>query len=63
MFDPLSLLAGAGLLGAGMLAGRKMRPRPPVDPGPVCTCTHGYGQHEQGWAGPLITSATTEAHT
>lgn len=46
--DPLTLLTGGGLLVVGALIGRAVRPRPARDPGPVCTCGHGYGQHEQG---------------
>ena len=46
--DPLTLLAGGGLLAAGVVIGRAMRSRLPTPPEPVCTCGHGYGQHEQG---------------
>lgn len=45
--DPLTLFVGGGLFAVGVLIGRAMRVKPPKDPGPVCTCGHGYGQHEQ----------------
>lgn len=48
--DPLTLLAGGGLVVVGGLVGRAIRPlssRPPKPPLPECSCEHGYGQHEQ----------------
>lgn len=44
--DPLTILSGGALLCVGVLIGRAMRPKPVKDPGPVCSCGHGYGQHE-----------------
>lgn len=50
MIEPLSLGLGAGLLGVGMLIGRAMRVKPPKPKPiqPVCSCGHGYGQHQDG---------------
>jgi hypothetical protein len=48
VFDPISLLVGAGLLGAGFGAG-KLRRRPTAPPPPltpVCGCGHTLSQHD-----------------
>lgn len=47
VIDPVSLLMGAGLLGAGFGAGRlRRRPAPPPPVTPVCGCGHTLSQHD-----------------
>jgi hypothetical protein len=41
------VVAGTALL-VGLAAGRRSRPKPPPPVRPFCTCTHGYGSHEDG---------------
>jgi len=51
MFDPLSLLAGGGLIATGWLVGRTNRKPPKLEPpklDTICSCNHGYGSHENG---------------
>lgn len=49
MIDPISLLVGGALLGAGWFCGRAHRKRSPmpVAPHSGCSCGHGYGSHEK----------------
>lgn len=46
MFDPLTLLAGGVLAGAGYLTGQRHR-RAPKTPALVCSCGDGYGIHAE----------------
>lgn len=47
MIDPVSMLAGVGLLGAGWLVGRHGRLKSrPEQPKPWCMCGHHYGAHD-----------------
>ena len=46
VFDPLTLLAGAGILGVGFLAGRRGRRKSPAPPQAFCGCGHGLEQHD-----------------
>lgn len=39
------LVAGTTLL-IGVAIGRKMRSKPPEPLRPICSCEHGYGQHD-----------------
>lgn len=52
MLDPISLLAGAGILVGGYGAGRVGRlrraPKPKPDPKPICICRHGISFHTDG---------------
>lgn len=50
MFDPLSLIVGAGLLGGGWVAGRVSRRRAAQQPQPVdalCGCGHNLALHDR----------------
>lgn len=40
-------VAGTTLL-IGLAVGRRMRPKPPKPLKPICSCTHGFGSHEDG---------------
>lgn len=48
MIDPISLAVGAGLFGAGLLAGKLTRRHTGAGttPKPVCGCSHGLEQHD-----------------
>ena len=50
--DPSSLVVGAtiALVGAvlGRLSRRTPQPQATVPSGPACSCSHGYGTHEDG---------------
>jgi len=49
--DPITLLIGAGIFVGGMLVGRvTRRAKTAIEktPRPICTCTHGFGSHENG---------------
>lgn len=47
MLDPFTLLAGAGILGVGYLAGRITRRRAaPAPTQALCGCGHGLEQHD-----------------
>lgn len=50
MFDPLSLVAGAGLAAAGYAGGARARRRArrASVPKPVCGCKHHKSYHENG---------------
>jgi hypothetical protein len=50
MIDPVSLVIGGALVAAGWFAGRVSRRRPHAPPSSstVCSCSHGYGSHENG---------------
>lgn len=45
MFDPFTLLAGAGIFIAGMVAGRIRRKKSPSPPKPICGCGHNLAEH------------------
>ena len=46
MFDPLSLVVGATLFGAGWLIGRTRRRHSQPKP-PICACGHGLAMHNR----------------
>lgn len=46
----VDILGGAIAVLAGMSIGRRMRPRPPEPLKPMCSCTHGYGTHDNATA-------------
>jgi hypothetical protein len=49
MFDPISLVVGGTLLVCGWFMGRLgRRSRAPKPLSTVCSCSHGYGIHEDG---------------
>jgi hypothetical protein len=45
--DPVSLALGGALLISGMVLGRVSRSRANTQPPAVCSCSHGWGTHDQ----------------
>lgn len=45
MFDPFTLLAGAGIFIVGVVAGR-IRRKSPSPPKPICGCSHSLAEHD-----------------
>lgn len=47
MIDPVSVVVAAMVFAAGVIVGRRARPKPPEHPELVCSCGHGYGSHAE----------------